>query len=39
MPHPMDEAQYKAWVAHLDAHPDEKERVIDAMEHDDTPRT
>lgn len=28
----MDKDEYKAWVAHLDAHPDEKAAVIDAME-------
>lgn len=32
MPHPMHKEEYKAWVAHLDARPDEKADVIEAME-------
>lgn len=32
MPRPMDKDEYKAWVAHLDEHPEEKAAVIDAIE-------
>lgn len=32
MPHPMKKDEYRAWVAHLEAHPEEKARVIEAME-------
>lgn len=32
MPRPMDREQYRAWLAHLDGHPDEKARVLEAAE-------
>jgi excisionase family DNA binding protein len=31
MPGPMKKAEYATWVAHLDAHPEEKDRVLEAM--------
>jgi hypothetical protein len=34
----MEKDEYEAWVAHLDAHPDEKAEVIEAMERDDRMR-
>lgn len=34
----MKKDEYQAWVAHLDAHPDEKARVIEAMERYDASR-
>ncbi|MDP9282009.1 MAG: hypothetical protein M3P38_07925 [Chloroflexota bacterium] len=38
MPHPMEKDEYQAWVAHLEAHPDEKANVIEAMERYDRSR-
>lgn len=38
MPHPMEKDEYHAWVAHLNTHPDEKARVIEAMERYDASR-
>jgi excisionase family DNA binding protein len=32
MPYPMKKAEYRAWVGHLEEHPEEKARVIEAME-------
>lgn len=32
MPHPMQNREYEAWVAHVDAHPEEKAVVIEAIE-------
>ncbi len=32
MPRPMDKDEYKAWVAHLNAHPEEKALVLEEME-------
>jgi hypothetical protein len=34
----MKKVEYRAWVAHLDAHPEEKARVIEAMERSDALR-
>lgn len=38
MPRPMEKDEYESWVAHLDAHPDEKARVIEEMERYDRSR-
>jgi excisionase family DNA binding protein len=38
MPRPMNEHEYRAWVAHLNAHPDEKALVIEAMGRHDASR-
>jgi hypothetical protein len=34
----MEKGEYQAWVAHLDAHPDEKAKVLEAMEREDPTR-
>ena len=38
MPHPMQKDEYAAWVAYLEANPDEKARVIEEMERYDRTR-
>jgi excisionase family DNA binding protein len=38
MPRPMRKKAYQLWVAHLEAHPDEKALVIEAMERYDASR-
>ncbi len=32
MPHPMNKEEYRAWIKHLDEHPDEKARVLEAAD-------
>jgi len=38
MPRPMQKGEYQAWVAHLNAHPDEKALALEAIERYDASR-